>query len=147
MTILNQYRQWRQTNDPNELYRLADRLDLLSDHERHVGSIHSVRQGQVARRVESILGNPEQVLANAIYLKLYEYGIITVAYHNYKVSDDTLTLYCQLRSKGYWTGSLTPQETEWLRTIDDLETESGYPVSDAVEEAIAQYFGNREMAA
>lgn len=147
MTILSQYRQWRQSNDPAQLFQLADRLDLLSDHERHVGSIHSVRQGQVAQRIESTLGNPEQVLTNAIYLKLYERGIITQAYHNHKIGDDVLTAYCQLRSKGYWTSYLSPEELEVMRPIDDLEATSAYLVSDAVKEAIDQYFGSREVAA
>lgn len=142
MTILTQYRQWRQSRDEGELYRLADRLDLLSDHERHVGSIHPVRQGQVARRIESQLCNPERVLANAIYLKLYETGA-QATFYSLGWADDVLTTYCQLASKRFWCGGLSDEENEWIAEIDELEETFGLPLSDAIDEAIAQYFGNR----
>lgn len=147
MTILEQYRQYRQRPTAQGLFDLAERLGLLAYPEPQTGTIHPVRQGQIARRIESTLGNPEQILANAIYLKLYEYGIITTAYHDRGIGDDVLTAYCQLRSKGYWTGCLSPEELEMMRPIDDLETTFVYPISDAVQEAIEQYFENRQEVA
>lgn len=138
MNILSQYRQWRQSNDPNELFQLADRLDLLSGLERHTGTIHPCRQGQVAQQVESHLGNPEKYLTNEIYLQLYATGVQSGCY-SHGISDDTLTAYCQLRSKGYWTNYLSPEELEVMRPIDDLEAIYAYPVSGAVKEAIERY--------
>lgn len=146
-SILTQYRQYRQRPTAQGLYSLAERLGLLAYPEPQTGTINAVRQGQVVRRIESNLGNPEQVLTCAIYTKLYEYGIITQAYHNHGIGDDTLTAYCQLRSKGYWTNYLSPEELEIMRPIDDLEAIYAYPVSGAVKEAIEQYFGKREMMA
>lgn len=149
MSILEQYRHWRQSNDSAQLFHLADRLDLLSDHERHIGSIHPVRQGQVARRVESQLGNPEQILANAIYLKLYDAGVQRSCY-SAGFSDNELTLYCQLRSQFYWTRSLElldPQDWETISRIESLDADFEALISAAIGETLVNCFSRFECAA
>lgn len=119
MTILEQYRQFRQSGSFDLLYQLADRLDALTSLERCSGEIPYSRHGMITRRVEAKLNDPEQTFATAIYRRFWETGIQKECYQ-LGISDETVTAYCQVRSRLYWAGKLTQEE--WGLTIEVEET-------------------------
>lgn len=145
-TILEQYRQFRQSSSFDLLFQIADRLGCLSEHERHIGKLPCSRYGAVSRRIESALGNPEQIFANAIYLCFYDAGIQAQCYER-GLPDETLTAYCQCRSKLYWAGKLSPEEWDLINQLEDIGIDSNSELERSIADVLEQcltHFGIQE---
>lgn len=148
MTILEQYRQFRQSGSPDLLYQLADRLDLLCPLEKNAGKILLDRQWSVVRRIEDLLDSPEETLGKAIYRQFHQVGIQMECYR-LGVSDESLAAYCQCRSRLYWQRKLSPEEWELINRVEssgiDSSPEFERSISDALDQCLAQ-FGTWEAA-
>lgn len=147
-SILEQYREFRQSGSFDLLFQLADRLDLLCSLEKNAGKILLDRQWSVVRRVESALGNPEETLAKTIYLHFSEEGIQSRCYE-LGFSDETLAGYCQCRSRLYWAGKLSVVAWDLVNQVENAGVASSpefeRSISDALEQCLA-HFGIREVA-
>lgn len=125
MTILTQYRQYRQRPTAQGLYPLAERLGLLAYPEPQTGTINAVRFGQVNLLLNCQLNYPDKTLTASLYREFSEIQVLEEL-RGFGLNESEILLLIEVSARN-WLDNCSIEEAlqEGLDAVD-LDTYTLY---------------------